>query len=233
MALWLYSITNLVLSSPKSKDISNVLRNERYRYSAIHVSYAAIVHFFEINDINLNTRKIKRFFPQDESDRYSTDRPYSVDEIKQILDKCDIRSRVIILLMVSTGMRLGALHTYEEGRPGIRVGELKKFDEFGLYMISVYPWSKSDRYYTFCTPECAAAIEAYLDYRRKFGEEIKDKSPLIREQFNIDNPFTAKAPKFLSKRTVSYVFEDLLKRSGVNPLKPGQKRRDVMPSLGT
>jgi len=32
-------------------------------FSAIHVSYAAIVHFFEINDINLNTRKIKRFFP--------------------------------------------------------------------------------------------------------------------------------------------------------------------------
>jgi integrase len=155
-----------------------------------------------------------------------------VDEIQQILDKCDIRSRVIILLMVSTGMRLGALHTDEEGRPGIRVGDLKKFDEFGLYMISVYPWSKSDRYYTFCTPECAAAIDTYLDYRRKFGEEIKDKSPLIREQFNIDNPFTAKAPKFLSKRTMSYVFEDLLKRSGVNQLKPGQKRRDVMPSHG-
>ena len=107
-------------------------------------------YFFEINDINLNTRNIKRFFPQDESDRYSADRPYSMDEIIQILDKCDIRSRVIILLMASTGMRLGALHMDEEGRPGIRVGDLKKFDEFGLYMISVYPWSKSDRYYTFC-----------------------------------------------------------------------------------
>jgi hypothetical protein len=31
---------------------------------------------------------------------------------------------------------------------------------------------------------------------------------------------------------MSYVFEDLLKRSGVNQLKPGQKRRDVMPSHG-
>ena len=68
------------------------LKERKISYSAIHVSYAAIVHFFEINDINLNTRKIKRFFPQDESDRYSTDRPYSMDEIKQILNKCDIRS---------------------------------------------------------------------------------------------------------------------------------------------
>jgi hypothetical protein len=138
----------------ESKIIRHIerLKERKISYSAIHVSYAAIVHFFEINDITLNTRNIKRFFPQDESDRYSADRPYSVDEIIQILDKCDIRSRVIILLMASTGMRLGALRTDEEGKPGIRVGDLKKFDEFGLYMISVYPWSKSDRYYTFCTP---------------------------------------------------------------------------------
>jgi hypothetical protein len=82
----------------ESKIISHIehLKKRKLSYSAIHVSYAAIIYFFEINDINLNTRKIKRFFPQDESDRYSTDRPCSVDEIKQILDKCDVRSKVII-----------------------------------------------------------------------------------------------------------------------------------------
>jgi hypothetical protein len=54
--------------------------------------------------------------------------------------------------MASTGMRIGALHLDEEGRPGIRLGDLKKIDEFGLYMIWVYSRSKSNRYYTFCTP---------------------------------------------------------------------------------
>jgi hypothetical protein len=57
-------------------------------------------------------------------------------------------------------------------------------------MIWAYNRYRADRYYTFCTPECATAIDAYLDYRRSFHEEIKDKSPLIREEFNIDNPFT-------------------------------------------
>jgi integrase len=218
----------------ESKIISHIehLKERKLSYSSIQVSCAAILHFFDINDVNLNTRKVKRFFPEDESDRYSTDRPYSMDEIKQILDKCDIRSKLIILLMESTGMRIGALHIDEEGRPGIRIGDLKKIDEFGLYMIWVYSWSKSDRYYTFCTPECAAAIDAYLDYRRKFGEELNDKSPLIREQFNIDNPFTANAPRFLSSRMMTHIFDDVLKRSGVNQLKPGQKRRDVMTSHG-
>jgi hypothetical protein len=41
-------------------------------------------------------------------------------------------------------------------------------------MIWVYSRSKANRYYTFCTPECTAAIDAYLDYRKSFGEELKD-----------------------------------------------------------
>jgi integrase len=174
-------------------------------YLSIQVHLSGIFHFFEINDINLNTRKIKRFLPPDESEHYSNDRPYSVNEIERILAKCDIRSRVTVLLMASTGMRIGGLRE-------LRYGDIKKIDEFGLYMIWVYNRSRKDRYYTFCTPECAAAVDAYLDYRQKFGEELKDKSPLIREQFNIDNPFTVQAPKFLSQRMMSFVFEDVLKK---------------------
>ena len=230
----LMALLDLKPSVIESKIISYIekLKERKISTSTIRMYCAAIFHFFEINDVHLNTRKIKRFFPLDESERYSTDRPYSVDEIRQILNKCDIRSKVIIYLMASTGMRIGALQMDKEGQPGIRYGDLKKIKEFGLYLIQVYSCSKSDRYYTFCTPECAEAIDTYLEYRRKFGEELKDKSPLIREQFNIDNPFTVKAPRFLSRRMMTHIFEDLLKRSGVNPLPPGQKRRDVMTSHG-
>lgn len=129
--------------------------------------------------------------------------------------------------MTSTGMRIGALRE-------LRYGDIKKIDEFGLYMIWVYNRSRKDRYLTFCTPECAAAMDAYLDYRRSFGEELKDKSPLIREQFNIDNPFTVKAPRFLSSRMMSFIFEDLLRRSGVNQTNVGNvvQVKAVMTSHG-
>jgi integrase len=79
-----------------------------------------------MNDVVLNTKKIKRFLPNDEG-HYNQDRPYSTDEIVKILDKCDIRSRVIILLMTSTGMRIGAL-------PCLRLSDIKKMNEFGLYL---------------------------------------------------------------------------------------------------
>ncbi len=77
--------------------------------------------------------------------------------------------RVMILLMTSTRMRIGALS-------GLKVGDIKRIDEFGLYMIWCYNRSNADRYFTFCTPECSTAIDVYLDYRRSFHEEIKDKS---------------------------------------------------------
>ena len=91
----------------ESKIISHIeyLKDvQKLSYWTIQVHCSAILHFFGMNDVNLNARKIKRFLPQDESDHYSNDRPYYVNEIQQILSKCDIRSRVIVLLMVSTGM---------------------------------------------------------------------------------------------------------------------------------
>lgn len=188
---------------------------------------SGILHFFKINDINLNIVKISRFLPEDESERYGKDRPYSAPEVERILEKCDVRSKVVVYIMVSTGMRIGAL-------PSLRIEAIRRIDEFVIYIIWSYNRSKQSRYFTFCTPSCAAAIDAYLDYRRSFHEEIKDKSPLIREQFNIDNPFTANAPRHISTRSMAHMVEGALRRSGVNQINrsQGHKRRDVMRNHG-
>jgi integrase len=186
------------------------------KHSTINLHCAAIFHFFEMNDVVLNKRKIKRFLPPDESDH--SDKPYTVEQIGQILKNCDERSRVIILLMASTGMRIGAL-------PGLRIGDLTEIPNHNLYKIQVYTRSKKDRYYTFCTPETKIAIDSYFDYRKRFREVLKPESPLIREQFNIDNPFTIDAPKFLSRWGINYIVFQVLKRSGI-------KTKEVMSSHG-
>jgi integrase len=205
----------------------------RLTYLSIHVHLSGIFHFFEINDYDLRTKKIKRFLPEDESDYYAKDRPYSVKEIEQILTKCDVRARVAVLLMTSTGMRIGGLRK-------LQIGDLKKIDEFGLYMIWVYNRSRKDRYYTFTMPECAKAIDEYLEYRKGTGGEdiTKVKSPLIRDKFRMEDYF--KAPNLISIRTLSHIFEDALKRAGVNQptvealstKSRWQKKRDVMSSHG-
>jgi hypothetical protein len=74
---------------------------------------------------------IRRYYPSDES-TYD-DRPYSYEEIQKILSVCDLCGRAMILLLTSSGVRIGVLHT-------MQIGHLtpKTFNGFNLYKIQVY-----------------------------------------------------------------------------------------------
>lgn len=202
-----------VIESKIIDHISYLKGVRRLTYLSIKVHLSGIFHFFEMNDYHLNTKKIRRFLPEDESDYYGKDRPYSVEEIERILAKCDVRARACVLIMVSTGMRISGLRE-------LRIEDIKRINEFGLYMIWVYNRARKYRYYTFCSPESARAIDEYLAYRKRAGEDIiKDKSPLIRDKFQLerrDSHF--KAPRFISVWTLLHIFEDappLLPRTAV------------------
>ena len=71
--------------------------------------------------------------------------------------------------MASTGIRVGAVHP-------LLFKDLKKWviDENGnyIYQIQVYSSSSKYRYYTFCSPECALAIDTYLEVRKRYGEKL-------------------------------------------------------------
>jgi hypothetical protein len=104
-------------------------------------------------------------------------------------------------------MRIGALHS-------LQIGDLTEvhFNNTTLYRIEVYARTR-DKYYTFCTPESYNVIKYYYLNRERCGEVLKDKSPLIREQFNADNPFTINSPRFVSNRDIEYMVERALKSS--------------------
>lgn len=42
-----------------------------------------------------------------------------------------------------------------------------------------------EKYFTFCTPECAIEIDNYLDFRKRRGEKITGDSYLIVKKFSI------------------------------------------------
>ncbi|MGH9988377.1 MAG: tyrosine-type recombinase/integrase, partial [Nitrososphaeraceae archaeon] len=193
------------------------LRDERrLSRKSITVHLVAILHFFQINndDFNLTTRNFKIHLPSDDS-VIEEDRPYTTDEIGKVLGECDVRSKVLVLLMASTGMRKGALHS-------LQISDLAPVNlasmEAKMFKIQIYARTR-DRYYTFCTPECAKTIAEYLDYRRRFGEEIQDKSPLIREQFNVDDQVRIAYPRFMSEKGIEHIIDKVLKKVGVR--KPG------------
>lgn len=180
------------------------MRNSGMAYSTAVVHLAALYHFFSINDITINRKKLSKFVGEQEN-KYEY-RSYTHDEISSLLSLCDERGKVIVLLMASTGMRVGAL-------PGLKLKHLKKHrldtynssvkgQEEYTYQINVYASSKKYRYTAFCTPECAKAIDTYLEYRKRFektldinpstGEWGPPDSLLITRVFDInDIPFSS------------------------------------------
>ena len=60
-----------------------------------------------MNDIRINERKIDKFLG--ERTCKIKDRAYTHEVIKKLIDAADIRVKIIILLMASTGMRVGAV----------------------------------------------------------------------------------------------------------------------------
>ena len=155
----------------------SALRNKKLTSSAINGRLYPVFHFYEMNDIVLNKKKIKMF--QGEFIKRARDRAYSHEEISRILNVSDLRMKVMVLLMASSGMRVGSI-------PSLRLRNLEKRDQHDkVYKIIIYE-NSGDEYYTFFgTPECASFIDLYLDYRHKNGEKLDKDSFLIRDQFDI------------------------------------------------
>ena len=135
---------------------------------------AGIKSFLEDHEISLPWRKIARYYPEEVTNEY---RSYTRQEISKLLSIADLRDRCIILLMASSGIRVGAI-------PALTIKSLKKLDE-GLGLLTVYGDSKKSRYVTLVTPECISTIDKYLEYRIKQGEKLNEKSPLIRDKYAI------------------------------------------------
>jgi hypothetical protein len=76
--------------------------------ASVSTYLAAIAKFYSMNDIvTLNWRKIKSYLG--ERVKVAEDRPYNHNEIQTLLSHATFRNKAIILLMSSTGLRLGAV----------------------------------------------------------------------------------------------------------------------------
>jgi site-specific recombinase XerD len=159
----------------KSKNTAGKPKRGEISVNSIKSYLVGVQSFLEEHEIVLPWKKIaKRYYPEDVSNDY---RSYTRQEISKILSVADLRDRCILLLMASTGIRVGAI-------PALTIKSLKKLDE-GLGLLTVYGESKKSRYVTLVTPECMSTIAEYLEQRRKQGEKLNERSPLIRDKYAI------------------------------------------------
>jgi integrase len=136
---------------------------------------SGIKRFFFMNNVVLNWDLITQY--RGEFKRKQKDEAYSHEQIEKILEICDIRNRVVVLIFASTGIRIGAL-------PELKLKSLCKIGN--LYQFAIYE-GYDEEYITFCTPECAKAIDNYLAFRERQGEHLNEESYLIRQEFDISD----------------------------------------------
>jgi integrase len=196
------------------------LKEEGYSYASMDLRLTAINTFFSMNDIIINKKRISRYLG--EHIKTVKDRAYTIEEIKRMVDASDIKFKVFITLMASTGCRVGAI-------PPLKLQNLKYYSNERLYQITFYENTK-DEYYSFTTPECAIYIKEYLQYRERCGEKLTDKSPLIRDDFIIDDLLHIENPRHLTVNTLNYYLRNILIKIGIRKVIPltesGSKKKE-------
>lgn len=215
------SINDLIVEFKDSKDIERriidfiiQMKEEGRNFQSIRNYLTPIISFYKINDIMLNSKKINKFMPS--KTRIKKNRGYSHEEIQKLLDIADERMRAVILILVSSGSRIG-------GIPTLHVRDIEKSGE--VYKITIYE-NEEEEYFSFITKEAYDAVQLYLQMRERYGEKLTPDSLLIREQFDIRDPFAIAAPKPVTTDTISSKIAQLAERAGIRDktvLKVGEK----------
>ncbi len=215
--------------------INNYMRKQKERAERKEISESTVPNFFkpiklfcEMNDVLLNWKKITKRIPRGRS--HGQDRVPTVEEIKQILGYPDRRTKLAALLMLSSGIRLGAFD-YLSWRD---VEELEKAGQVMAAGIKVYAGTP-DEYSTFTTPEAYRALEEYMKFRRSHGEKVTPESPVLRDLFHPDKLGKGEPhiPKRLKSTGVKRMIEDALKGTGIRkPLEKGKKRHEFQANHG-
>jgi integrase len=164
---------------------------------------AGVKSFLEFNEIALPWSKITKFYPDAVTNPY---RSYTKEEIIKLLSVADPRDRCIILLMASSGIRVGAI-------PSLKVKSIRRLDN-GIGLVTVYPESKDSVYVSLVTPEFLASLDQYLNYRRSQGEKITAESWLIRDKFATFSKKTNK-PMPVSVYSSNKQMRFLLRKAGL------------------
>jgi len=184
--------------SMKKKSLSEGLITQRC---------AALRKFFSANRKNLNWDYINQH--KGKFKKKQKLEAYTHEHIQKLLEICDIRSRVIVLIFASTGIRIGGL-------PELRKKQLKRIGE--LYQFTIYE-NEEEEYITFCTPECAVAIDNYLAYRERAGEVITEESYLIRKEFDSEDIIQVKSEcEPVATSTIRNVISKRMIKAGLRKL---------------
>ena len=112
--------------------MSSTCTKREYLNHGLCFYFASLKNFYEMNDVeDIKWKKLKRYAGEEQPKH--EDRRYMVEEIHQLVQNANLKLKATILLMASSGIRIGAL-------PSLMKGHIERRGD--LYKISVYKGQK-------------------------------------------------------------------------------------------
>jgi len=132
---------------------------------------------------------------------YSRERlPVIIDDIRdKILSHADMQETFIILFLKDSGVSQAEALRFN-------VGDIKDLGN-GFGYMRVFRKKEGVDYETFIGPNAMTAMQRYLEYRRRQGENVTDDSPLLTKK--------NKLGERLTRNLISWQLSELGKKAGV------------------
>ena len=176
----------------------------RSTYFRPHISGLEL--FLIQNDVEVDLRKFKKRIPDKE--QTTGDKPYTTEEIQDMVKQADLRGTALVLILSSTGMRGGAI--WDLGNY-LKFKHLIRFDD-GCGRLHIYHGT-TKQYPAFLTPEALEALDKYKRYRIRNGETVTGDSPLFRATFEKGKAGQNAIP--LKKPSIDAILRRLAEKTGV------------------
>lgn len=159
---------------------------------------------------------------------YSDDRVPTLDEIRRLLQHPDRRIKPIVLVMISSGIRVGSWDFLQWKH----IIPIKRNEVTIAAKIIVKNTKINNRsYYSFITAKAYDSLKDWMEFRKLHGEEITGESWLIRDIWQkIDRRGSAiglaRYPNKINSLSIKNMIYDAWKIQGIRTKLEAGKKRD-------
>jgi len=169
--------------------------------------------FFDMNKKLFYKKILHRLLPSNDNVMGGNTAYTNEDITKMLSSTFKPRTKAIIHLLASTGIRPGGFDD-----PPLQMKHFQKIED--CQSIKIYDGSK-EGYFAFLTPECVEAFNDYFESRKLNGEKLTPESYV----FHTYNTKTKKN-EYLSSGGVTGLLKKLIRKAGISRIRINHKTYD-------
>ncbi len=182
---------------------------------------ASVKELFIFNDVDFtekDKRRLKNKTPRGGS--ATVERDIDLDIIRTIMQHADLKTRTLILVLVSSGLRLNEALS-------LNIGDVDLSNGLGVVTVRAERTKTRQQRITFCTPEAVESIREWLKVRPAYIEAARNKANGINKNRIADDsrifPF--------SDSNLTQMWSNLLKKAELAERDQTTNRLDIHPHM--